>query len=81
MKIFKKKLEKRVSESKRLENLAVEEFKKVDLPVNQGDRLRSIYYKEFQKQNYNLYKSDPVEFWRQASNYVENKLRSYKSEL
>ena len=80
MKIFKKKA-KTSSEPRRLENLAVEEFKKVDLPVNQGDRLRSIYYKEFQKQNYNLYKSDPVEFWRQASNYVENKLRSYKSEL
>ena len=81
MKIFKKKAEKKFSEPKRLENLAVEEFKNVDLPVNQGDRLKCIYYKEFQKQNYSLYKSDPVEFWREASNYVENKLRFYKSKL
>ena len=76
MKFFKKKSEKKVSEPQQLENLVGEEFKKGHLPINQVDRLKCIYYKKFQKENIGLYRSNPVEFWHKASDYVERKLRS-----
>jgi isopenicillin N synthase-like dioxygenase len=40
MKIFKKKLEKKVSELKKLENLVVEEVKKENLSLYKSDLLR-----------------------------------------
>ena len=75
MKFFKKK--KNTSRLKQLEDALVEELKKPEFPINQHDRLKCIYYKEFQKQEMSLYNSNPLEFWRRASKYAENKLRKY----
>tara|TARA_Y100000310_G_C20117623_1_gene549993 strand:+ start:128 stop:367 length:240 start_codon:yes stop_codon:yes gene_type:complete len=79
MKLFKKKVEKKISESKQLEEVVVEEFKKDYLPINQMDRLKCIYYTEFIKENLSLFNNDRVLFWHEASAYAERKLRSSKS--
>ena len=85
MKIFKRYKAKTSSKVRQLDDLVNKEFKNVELPtglpINQNDRLKCIYYKEFQKQNYDLYKSNTIEFWRHVSTYVQNKLRFYKSKL
>ena len=84
MKIFKRYKAETSSKVRQLDDLVNKEFKNVELPIglpiNQNDHLKCIYYKEFQKQNYRLFKSNPVEFWQKASKYVENKLVSYKSQ-
>ena len=75
MKIFNKKSKKKREESKYLEDKIDNDLKSEDLPINQKDRLKCRYYIEFQKQNKELYNSNRIEFWRQASRYAEHKLR------
>jgi len=72
MKFFKKK----VSKEETLEEKIKEE--KIDLPINQHDRLKCKYYNEFQKKEINLYRTNPIEFWRKATEYADKKLREYE---
>ncbi len=69
MKFLKKKNQKKESLEEKIEE------EKLDIPVNEYDRLKCIYYNEFQKKEIELYRSDPIEFWRKATEYAEKKLR------
>ena len=78
MKIFNRKSKKKSEELKSLEDKIDNELKPKNLPINQKDRLKCKYYIEFQEQNKELYNSNTIEFWRQASRYAEHKLRQHK---
>tara|TARA_Y100000034_G_C6741269_1_gene328929 strand:- start:198 stop:440 length:243 start_codon:yes stop_codon:yes gene_type:complete len=74
MNFFKKKN----SKEENLESKLEKGSEKLDIPVNEYDRLKCIYYNEFQKKEMELYQSNPVEFWRKATEYAEKKLRAYE---
>jgi hypothetical protein len=72
MKFFKKK------NLENLESKIEKETHTLKIPINEYDRLKCKYYNEFQKKEIILYKSDPINFWRKATEYADKKLREYK---
>ena len=72
MKFFKGK------NTENLESKVEKESHTPEIPINEHDRLKCKYYNEFQKKEINLYKSDPIDFWRKATEYADKKLREYK---